>query len=103
MDKKEILIERTIFSKFNDVFIIDTLTNQILLIKKLRANGTGIKSFINPLKLDPKLKLEDLTKFITLDIEASTSIEDIKVIGDFSKFHPIMISAFNFNSGEHLF
>jgi len=49
------------------------------------------------------LKLEDLTKFITLDIEASTSIEDIKVIGDFSKFHPIMISAFNFNSGEHLF
>nr|YP_010192420.1 DNA polymerase [Amanita sinensis]QZN08157.1 DNA polymerase [Amanita sinensis] len=103
LEKTDILVERTIMSKINEVYIIDQINSQILLIKRTKVNGQGIKSYINPLKLDNNLKEEALSKFITLDIEATTNMEQIKEIGDYSKITPFMVSAYNFNTGETLF
>jgi len=90
-------------SKFNKIYLIDTLNNQILLIKYTKVNGQGIKSFFSPLKLDNKLKKEDLSKFITIDIEALINSKDIENNGDFSKFEPLLISAFNFYNNKKTF
>jgi hypothetical protein len=90
-------------SKFNKIYLIDTLNNQILLIKYTKVNGQGIKSFFHPLKLDKKLNREILSKFITIDIEAGVNLDELEKNGDFSKFNPLLITAFNFFNNKKVY
>ena len=89
-------------AKFDKIYLIDTLNNQILLIKYTKVNGVSIKSFFQPLKLDNKLKLEHLTKFITIDIEASINMEEVIEMKNSAVFQPILIAAYNFFNNKNI-
>lgn len=94
LDKNEILIERTIMSKSKEVYILDLITKQILLVKKFNLNKA--KGFLTKINIDPNFKTEDLNKFITFDIEAITDLNSIDQSEKQTVFDPIMISAFDF-------
>jgi len=94
LDKNEILFERTIMSKIKEVFIIDLLTKEILLVKRFNMNKA--KGFLKPLKINKSLTTNDLNKFIIFDIEAITDLNSLDRVGKETFFDPIMISAFDF-------
>ena len=85
-------------SKSKEIYLIDYLAKQILLIKKLNVNKS--KGFMKPLKLDPGLVKEDLNKFITYDIEAITDLDLLEKNNKETYFDPIMISAYDFYHKE---
>lgn len=91
----EIIIERTIMSKSKEIYIIDILNHQILLIKKFNCN-TSTKGYIKPLKLNQIFDTNDLKKFITFDIESITDLNSLKNEGDQIFFDPLLISGYDF-------
>jgi hypothetical protein len=93
--ESEIIIERTIMSKSKEIYIIDILNHQILLIKKFNCN-TSTKGYIKALKLNQKFDTNDLKKFITFDIESITDLNSLKNEGDQIFFDPLLISAYDF-------
>jgi len=84
----EVLVERTIMSRDNEIYIIDLLNYQILLHKKFNVNK---KRFFKTLKLDNKFNAENLNKFITFDIESITDLDSLNHEGDKVYFDPILI------------
>jgi len=94
LEKHEILYERTIMSKTNEIYIVDFLNNHILLVKKCNMNKS--KGYMKPLIIDPNLKHEDLHKFIAFDLESITDLDSLKNEGDQVYFDPIMILAYDF-------
>jgi len=94
LDKNEILFERTIMSKSREVYIIDSLTKEIILVKKVNINKS--KGYINRLKIDENFKIDNLDKYITFDIEAITDLGSLDQNGKATLFDPIMISAYDF-------
>nr|YP_009710568.1 DNA polymerase type B [Amanita pseudoporphyria]QFZ98517.1 DNA polymerase type B [Amanita pseudoporphyria] len=97
LEINEILVERTVMSKLNEVYIIDTLTNQILIVKKY--NQQKVKGFLSVIKTDKNFTKKydhNLRKFIVMDIESITNTDILKKDGDFVYFDPIIISAYDF-------
>jgi len=82
------LVERTIMSRDNEIYIIDLLNYQILFHKKFNVNKKG---FFKTLKLDNKFNAENLNKFITFDIESITDLDSLNHEGDKVYFDPILI------------
>jgi hypothetical protein len=69
---------------------------QICTILYKNEKMINSKGYITKIKIDPSLKIEDLNKFVTFDIEAITNIESLDQNGKENLFDPIMISAFDF-------
>ena len=99
LDTNEILIERTIMSKSKEIYIIDMLNTQILLIKKFNYNISR-KGYIKPLKLNQNIKITDLKRFITFDLESLTDLDSLQNEGDQIYFDPLLISAYDFNENK---
>jgi hypothetical protein len=95
LEKNEVLFERKIHSKVRETYIIDYINKEILLIKKENINKS--KGYITRLKIDPTIKKEDLTKYITFDMEAITDLNLLDQNGKSTIFDPIMISAYDFH------
>nr|YP_009710567.1 DNA polymerase type B [Amanita pseudoporphyria]QFZ98516.1 DNA polymerase type B [Amanita pseudoporphyria] len=93
--EEELLIERTIMSKSNEVYIIDGLTHQLLLIKKFNVNNKP-KGFLKPMSHGSKTSMEDLYKFITFDLESITNLDSLKNEGDKVLFEPVVLSSYDF-------
>jgi DNA polymerase type B, organellar and viral len=93
LDKNEIMFERIIMSRISERYIIDYISNQILLITKNNINKA--KGFLNILK-NNSFKKDDLNKFITFDMEATTDLDLLNQNGKETYFDPIMISAYDF-------
>jgi hypothetical protein len=91
----EIIIERTIMSKSKEIYIIDILNHQILLIKKFNHNMSR-KGFIKTLKLNQKFNLNDLNKFICFDLESLCDLNSLNKEGDQIFFDPLLISAYDY-------
>jgi hypothetical protein len=99
LDEYEILIERKIMGRNNEVYLIDLLTSEILLINK-RNIKAKTKGYISYMKNDINMDVMNLKKFITFDIEAETNLDDLRNEGDAIYFTPIVISAFDFYMDE---
>jgi len=84
-------------SKFNKIYLIDTLNNQILLHKKFNVNKRG---YFKNLKIENNFKAINLNKFITFDIESITNLDSLINENDKAYFDPIIISAYNFYNKE---
>nr|YP_009710586.1 hypothetical protein [Amanita basii]QFZ98535.1 hypothetical protein [Amanita basii] len=69
MEEHEILIERTIMSRKNEVYLIDLQINEILLIKKGNINYKP-KGYIKTIPSNNKFNRDNLKKIITFYIEA---------------------------------
>src|SRR6266581_899236 len=77
------LIERKLSTHRNTTYLINSLTNQILIIN---SKTLGDKGVIQPLKLDKSFKEIDLMKFITLNIKALSNQERLADSGE-SRYH----------------
>jgi hypothetical protein len=86
-------------SKISEVYLIDYCNSQILLMKNFDATNNG-KKFIKGVQKDPNLHINDLNKFITIDIEAICDMDLLQKYGDNTKFEPIMISGLDFYTGQ---
>ena len=81
LNQAEILLERSFGS---EIYLIDSINNEILLYKNKDANKN--KGFIKKLDLNTKLSLNDLNKFITFDFETikvtknNNSFENIPIL-----------------------
>ncbi len=95
LDENEILIERTIMSKSKEIYIIDSLNSQILLIKNFNCNIRR-KGFLKPNLLNKNFSKDDLNKFICFDLESITDLNSLKNEGDTVYFDPILITAYDF-------
>ncbi len=94
LDIKDILIERKVMGRRDELYIIDVIQFQILLLKSLDVNK-GLRSYIPKIRDDKKFVKEDLNKFITLDMETTTGLEKLEDYHD-TKVTAIHISSFNF-------
>ncbi len=90
------LIERKLSTHRNTTYLINSLTNQILIIN---SKTLGDKGVIQPLKLDKSFKEIDLMKFITLNIKALSNQERLADLGDSKNFNPLIITMFYMLSG----
>jgi hypothetical protein len=92
----EVLVDRRVNSKVSEVYLIDILNSEILLIKSIDINKRGVKTFINPPTQNISLSenIKNVDKFITIDIEARNSIDMLKNIGDFTLFTPMIICGY---------
>jgi DNA polymerase type B, organellar and viral len=102
INEKGILIERRIPGKNNEIYLIDMLTNSILLINKNNINlmKTG---YINPKSLDEKFlkdPINELKKFITLDIEALCNTDELSENGRNTTFDPLLITTYDFYNNK---
>jgi DNA polymerase type B, organellar and viral len=98
LSNKGILIERRIPGKNNEIYLIDMLTNSILLINKNNINlmKTG---YINPKSLDEKFTkdpINELKKFITLDFETLTNITGNDDKTEKTIIDPILLTTYDF-------
>jgi DNA polymerase type B, organellar and viral len=94
LDQSEIIFERTIMSKSREIYIIDYLTKEILIIKKFNVNKS--KGYFQKKKIDNSLNRNDLNKFITFDMEAITDLDSLDKEGNVTYFDPILISSYDF-------
>jgi hypothetical protein len=92
LDKHDLLIERTIMGKKSHIYILDLITKEILLIKKLNSNKN--KGFYRIPKSN--INVLNLKKFITFDLESITDLNSLNEYGDSTLFEPIYISAYDF-------
>ena len=96
LNANEILVERRVNSKNKQIFLIDIINPQILLIKSIDINKKGGKTYINTpiLKSNHLENSKNIKKIITIDIEARNNLDILKNIGDFSEFTPIVIAGY---------
>lgn len=98
LSNKGILIERRIPGKNNEIYLIDMLTNEILLISKNNIN-TMKRGFINPKSLDEKFAkdpINELKKFITLDFETITNMTGNEENISKTFIDPILLTTYDF-------
>lgn len=98
LSNKGILIERRIPGKNNEIYLIDMLTNEILLISKNNIN-TMKRGFINPKSLDEKFAkdpINELKKFITLDFETITNMTGNEENTSKTFIDPILLTTYDF-------
>jgi hypothetical protein len=95
LEFNEVLIERVIMGRLTENYLIDMLNNNILLHKRFNINKKA-KGFIDRISKDTKIKIDDLKKFITFDIECITDLISLKEDGDTTYFDPVLISAHDF-------
>jgi len=100
LNSNEILVERRVNSRIKEVYLIDLLNNQILLIKTIDINNRGGKTFIKPLVKDKNDNINNILKFITIDIEARNDTDLLKDIGDFSNFTPVVLAGYIMNENR---
>jgi hypothetical protein len=97
MEHHEVVVERSIevFGYRKHIYLIDMLNNNILLHKRFNINKKT-KGFINKNLQDFNIKIEDLIKFITFDIECITDLDLLQIDGDYTYFDPVLIAAHDF-------
>jgi hypothetical protein len=81
------LIERKLSTHRNTTYLINSLTNQILIINNKVLGKKGVITSTHP---DTKLESNDLFKFITLDIKALSNQDLLKDLGHSTNFNPIV-------------
>lgn len=102
LSNKGILIERRIPSKNNEIYLIDMLTNSILLINKNNINIAKL-GYINPKSLDEKFAkdpINELKKFITLDFETLTNKVGEDDVEAKTFIDPILLTTYDFYNNK---
>jgi hypothetical protein len=87
-------VERRVNYRIKELYLIDLLNPQILLVKTFDVNNKGVKTFIKPSIVNPKDNIKNINKYITISIEARNKTERLKEIDDFTNFTPIVISGY---------
>ncbi len=100
LTETEILVERRVNSRIKEVYLIDMLNSQILLVKTLDVKNRGAKTFIKPSKINPKYNFSNIKKYITINIEARNKTDVLKEIDDFTCFTPIVIGGYVMDEGR---
>lgn len=102
LSNKGILIERRIPGKNNEIYLIDMLTNSILLINKNNINIAKL-GYINPKSLDEKFAkdpINELKKFITLDFETLTNKVGEDDVEGKTFIDPILLTTYDFYNNK---
>ena len=102
IENKGILIERRLNNKKDEIYLIDVITNEILIINKKNINSIK-RGFINPLNLCKNfIKDPDtiLRKIITLDIEAICNTDELNENSSSTKFEPVLMVSYDFYNNE---
>lgn len=102
LSNKGILIERRIPGKNNEIYLIDMLTNSILLINKNNINIAKL-GYINPKSLDEKFAkdpINELKKFITLDFETLTNKVGEDDVEAKTFIDPILLTTYDFYNNK---
>lgn len=102
LSNKGILIERRIPGKNNEIYLIDMLTNEILIINRNNINLMKM-GYINPKSLDEKFiknPINELKKFITLDFETLTNISGNEDKTKKTFIDPILLTSYDFYNNK---
>jgi hypothetical protein len=90
LDKSCIIVDRIIY---NDTYLLDIINKEVILFTKNNTNKSC--GYIESLKLDSRLNISDLTKFITIEFETIKYYHD-KICENI----PVLISFFYYKNNN---
>jgi hypothetical protein len=94
LEQDQSILERKILLNHrNEVYFIDNITGQMVLMKKKIINKKG-DTLMNPSSFI-KFNKKDLLKFLTLDIETLSSLDKLNTVNDSTLMEPMVISCFD--------